>query len=203
METALLWNWRLTVPETTKVTLISLPVTNLKMIARADCAVSACSPVPQPIKALAHWLSGQGESAFRQDRSLPTPPQLPASKVKQTFLSTNLASSLSFEWWTAGPHFSVTLGVSCFLKTKVPDQMDDRQKWAEKGSFTPLLCLGSFCEELVLIHLQTLDRVISEAFWSCGFIVGSFFFFITFWLIQSLYFLQVYSDFLFLLSQFW
>ena len=31
-------------------------MTNFKMTVRADCAVSACSLLPQPIKALAHQL---------------------------------------------------------------------------------------------------------------------------------------------------
>lgn len=46
METKHLWTERLIIPKTTKMTLNWIPVTNLKMIVRADCAVSACSPLP-------------------------------------------------------------------------------------------------------------------------------------------------------------
>ena len=48
-----------------------------------------------------------GESAF--DRCLHTPPQLLASEIKQTFLSTNLACSLAFKQQAAGPYLSVIL----------------------------------------------------------------------------------------------
>ena len=53
METNQPWNWRLTVPKTIKMTLVRPPMTNLKMTVRADCAVSACSPLLLSIKALA------------------------------------------------------------------------------------------------------------------------------------------------------
>ena len=105
-------NWRLTVPKTIKMMLVRPQMISFKMIIRADHAVSACSPIPLSMKALVHWLSARGESAFRQDRSPATLPscQHPGwwqSKGKQTFLSANLASSLSFVWWTAGPHFQL------------------------------------------------------------------------------------------------
>ena len=51
METNWPWNWRLTACKTIKVPLVRPPMTNFKTV-RADCAVSACSPLP-----LAHWLS--------------------------------------------------------------------------------------------------------------------------------------------------
>ena len=51
------WNQRLTVLETIKRTLVRPSMTNLGMTVRADCAVSACSPLPLSIKVLAHWLS--------------------------------------------------------------------------------------------------------------------------------------------------
>ena len=60
------------------------------------------APLPQPIKSLAHWLSVRGVGLWTG--STP-PPRLPASKIKQTFLSTNLASLLAFEWRAAWPHF--------------------------------------------------------------------------------------------------
>ena len=59
MEIIQSWNWRLIVPKTIKMTLVRPPMTNFKMI-RADCAVSSGSPLPQLIKALAHWLSVRG-----------------------------------------------------------------------------------------------------------------------------------------------
>ena len=74
--------------------LVRPPMTNFKMPARADCAVSARNPLPLSIKSLAHWVS-LGESQ-PLDRSLPSP-WLLASKIKQTFLSTSLASLLAFE----------------------------------------------------------------------------------------------------------
>ena len=56
------WNWRLTVPTTTKMTLVRPPMTNLKMTLRDDCAVSPCSaPSPTPsVKALTPCLLGRG-----------------------------------------------------------------------------------------------------------------------------------------------
>ena len=71
-------------------------MTDFKMTVRAGCAVSVCSPLPWSIKALVHWLSvvGAGKSSFRQKS---TAPCLLASKIKQTFFSTSLASLLAFE----------------------------------------------------------------------------------------------------------
>ena len=60
MGTNWLWNWRWTVIKTIKMMPIRPPMTNVKMTVRADCAVSACSPLPASIKALAHWLSVGG-----------------------------------------------------------------------------------------------------------------------------------------------
>lgn len=85
-------------------------MTNVKVPVRADGAVSTCSPFPPPIEALAHRLSGVGgrgwgeESAFGQEPTLPLPRML-ASEIKQTLLSTSLASLLAFECQAAGPHF--------------------------------------------------------------------------------------------------
>ena len=77
------------------------------MTVRADCVVSAWSSLPLQIKTFAHWLSLGGESAFGQESTLSPspspPPRLPASKIKQTFLSTYLVSLLAFEWPAAGP----------------------------------------------------------------------------------------------------
>ena len=54
---------------------------------------SACCPL----------IVSAGESAFGHES--PSPPQLLASKIKQTFLSTNLAFLLAFEQKAAGPYF--------------------------------------------------------------------------------------------------
>ena len=94
------WNWRLTVPTTTKMTLVRPQMTNLKMTLRDDCAVSPCSaPSPTPsVKALtpAYWGGGGGGRTL--DRSLaPSPYQVPAPEMKQTFPFTNLACLLAFE----------------------------------------------------------------------------------------------------------
>ena len=72
METNRPWNWRLTVLKTIKMLLIRPSMTNFKMIVRADCAVSACSPLPPSIKALAHWLSVGGVGVWTE--VCPSPP---------------------------------------------------------------------------------------------------------------------------------
>ena len=73
------------------------PVTNLKMTVTADCPVPACSPLLLSIKPLAQLVTGGSwESAFGQTSALPCP-QLPASEIKQTFLSTSLGCLLAFE----------------------------------------------------------------------------------------------------------
>ena len=84
------WNWRLTVLKTIRMTLVRPAMTDFKKTVRADCAVSACSSLPPSIKALAPWLWGV-ELAFGQASALPRT----ASKIRQTFLSSNLASLLA------------------------------------------------------------------------------------------------------------
>ena len=74
-----------------------------------DYAVSAWSPLPPSMKALAHWLlvevrGGRG-SAF----DLPSSnPRLPSSKIKH-FLSTSLVSLVTFEQQAAEPSLLVTI----------------------------------------------------------------------------------------------
>ena len=99
------WNWRLTVLRTVKMTLIRQLMINFKTTVRADCAVSACSSLHPPIKLL-QLAVGRGRGVGLWTGVRP-PPQLPASQTKQTFLSTNLASLLPFEWWAARPHFQL------------------------------------------------------------------------------------------------
>ena len=79
-----------------------------------DCQTSLCCfykyPLPLSLKALAHWLLGiLGWGSQPLDRCLPSS-QLPVSKIKQTFLSTNLASLLAVEWRAARPPLLVTGG---------------------------------------------------------------------------------------------
>ena len=102
------WKWKLTVPQTVKMMLVRPPMTNFKMTVRADCSVSACSALPLSIRALDHWSSAERESAFGQMSTLFTLPlQLPASEIKQTFLSTNLASLTAFEWQAPRSHLQL------------------------------------------------------------------------------------------------
>ena len=72
-------------------------ITNFKMTELT--AVSENSPLPQPIKSLAHSLSvwGIGMWGVSLWTGIHLLPKLPASEIKQSFLSTNLASSLAFE----------------------------------------------------------------------------------------------------------
>ena len=78
--------------------LVRLPMTDFKMTIRADCVVSVCSPFPQPVKDLVHCFYGWGK-IFLWTGFCPLPCQLLAFKRKQTFLSTNLTSSLVY--WAA------------------------------------------------------------------------------------------------------
>ena len=73
------------------------------MTGRADCAVSAGSPRLLSVKAPAPLVSPVGEPGVGPWASTTLrPPQLPASEIKQTRLSTNLASLLASEWQAAG-----------------------------------------------------------------------------------------------------
>ena len=97
METRQPGDWRLTIPKSNMMTVVRSPVTNFKITVEADCDVSVCSPLPLSIKVLAHWCQWWVEGGGTpSDRCPPSPHQLPASKIKQTFLSTSLASSLAF-----------------------------------------------------------------------------------------------------------
>ena len=92
------------------------PRINLKMTVRADCAVFEHSSLSLSIKALIPCSSGMvgaGAGSWPLDRCppSPTPSQLPASEIKQTFLSPNLSIH-----WLLGVkqpeaiHLSVTIG---------------------------------------------------------------------------------------------
>ena len=122
METGWPWNWRSSVLKTIKMTLIRPPMTNFKMTVRANCTFSACSPLPWPIKAPAHWLSVGGVWSWPLDICLSTPYHPSgwlASKIKWTFLSTNLASLMAFDRQAARPHFRLQYE---FVETKQAGQ---------------------------------------------------------------------------------
>ena len=74
--------------------LIRAPMTNFKMPVRADCAVSDC-PLLSAYKSSCPQIVG-AEGSRPLDMSPPLP-RLPAPEIKQTFLSTNLASLLALE----------------------------------------------------------------------------------------------------------
>ena len=86
--------------KTVKMTLIRPLMTNFSMTIRADCEVSACSPLPSSWKALAYWLVGV-ESAF----GWKFPSRLQALEIEQTLLSTNFAS-LALEPQAPEPTFA-------------------------------------------------------------------------------------------------
>ena len=68
------WHWRVTVLKTIKMTLVRPQMNHFKMTVRADCVVSAWSPLPPSIRVLIPWLSGdwQGEKLdFGQAASHP------------------------------------------------------------------------------------------------------------------------------------
>ena len=70
------------------MTVVRPPMTNFKMIIRADNAASACNSLPLSIKLLPTDCQG-GVSLWTQICPLP---RLLAFKIKQIFLFTNLAS---------------------------------------------------------------------------------------------------------------
>ena len=84
------------------------------MSIRAGCAVSSWTPtLPPSKKSLAHWWSvGKGVSLWTGVHPTHSTPalQLPVFKIKQTCLSTNLASWLTFELWAAGLTFANRFG---------------------------------------------------------------------------------------------
>ena len=69
------------------MTLVRPPMTNFKMTVRADCAISTCSPLFLSLKASAPDCQWKGVSLWT---GVFPPHRLPASKVNQSFPSTNL-----------------------------------------------------------------------------------------------------------------
>ena len=85
--------------------LLRSSVTNLKMTVRADCAISACNPLQTVYKSFCPLVAVMGVVGAGGGRreavglwtDICPPLQLPASEIKQIFLSTNLACLLAFE----------------------------------------------------------------------------------------------------------
>ena len=69
------------------------------------------------------------------ESALSCPPRLPASKRKQTFISTDLVSLLAFQWQGAGPRFLLH-GVECWLPGAGGGGMGSCCSWAESFSYT-------------------------------------------------------------------
>ena len=89
MRTNWSWNCRLSVLEAIKMMPVKPSMTNFKMTVRGECAISACSPLPLSINALAHWLSVEGSWPLDSCPPSPPQPQSLAFKIKQTsFLPT-------------------------------------------------------------------------------------------------------------------
>ena len=97
--------------------LVRSSMTNLKMTIRADCAIFACNPLQNVFKSFCPtgcsdggggWGGGWHREAVGLWTDICPPLQLPASEIKQIFLSTNLACLLALEQQAAQPHSSFT-----------------------------------------------------------------------------------------------
>ena len=150
METNWPWNWRSTVPKITKMTLVRPLMTSFRMTARDDCVVSTRSALLLSTKALAHWLSVGGVGLWTDVCPLLAPSQMSASEIKQTFLSTNLASLMALSGELRDLHLSVTKSpfkmknslINYCLNILIP-QMDSYPIWVyhsrhSQGSLPPL-----------------------------------------------------------------
>ena len=115
MGTSASQNWRLTVPKATKMMLVRPLMTNwrwlLVMTVLFLHVIPLSAPATLSIKALTPCLSWGGVSLCTNVHH-PPPPQVTASEKKQTFLSTNLACLLAFEWWADGPPVTHTLPIT-------------------------------------------------------------------------------------------
>ena len=78
---------------------------------RADCTVSACSPLPPSIKALAHWLSVKvGVVDLWIGVCPPHPrPLVAAPEIKQAFFSSDLSLYWPLSCKQPGPAFIYTV----------------------------------------------------------------------------------------------
>ena len=134
------WNWRLTVPKTTKVILVRPLMIKLKMTIRDDYTVSTRNPPPTlSIKPLTPCLS-EG-SAFGQISATTTTPPSPVASIwnKANFLPTNLACLLAFEWWAARPPDADPLSGAVSpapqsLRSWMPKRSQGGSFWLPKGT---------------------------------------------------------------------
>ena len=95
-------NWRLTnCPETTKMVWGRPLMTNWRWLLQMTVLFLHVTPPTLSTKALTPCLLERG--SWPLDGYPPASPQLLASEIKQTFLSTNLACLVAFEWQAAGP----------------------------------------------------------------------------------------------------
>ena len=145
-------------------------ITNFKMTELT--AVSANSPLLQPIKSLAHSLSvwGIGMWGVSLWTGIHLLPKLPASEIKQSFLSTDLASSLAFEQWAARPHFWLQFDWDFFsfssdslTSQELPQSQTRWENWSithlnHKGREVPASCnivpkISNWCAiQQLLVH---------------------------------------------------
>ena len=111
-------------------------MTNFKVTASADGAVSVCRTPPSiyknscPLIVSRVVVGLEGRSVFGQEPTLPSTPGLPASETKQAFLPTSLASLLAFEGPAARPPF----GYTTLRETHVMCSSQILRKWSRSGS---------------------------------------------------------------------
>ena len=139
-------------------------------ISRADCAVSACSPLSLSVKVLppdCQW--GGGGLIWTGVCPPHLPYQLLASKIKQTFLSTNLASLLSFWAVSCQTPFSDTVkwGVDTWDKEGRCHHVLGGQNQASKSiRFRDLVdCLWKAWKGMLRICLQDSNEYLHKEEW--------------------------------------
>ena len=99
VETNWPWNWRLTVPETAKTALVRPLMTTPEEDCQHWRGCFCLEPPPSVYKGSCPVVARAGRQPL--DRDQLSFHQLPASEIKQTFLSFNLAWLLAFEQWAA------------------------------------------------------------------------------------------------------
>ena len=105
------WNWRLTVPKATKVMLVRPLMANWTWLLEMTLLflhIRSAPPTKSVCESSYPLLFGvDGGISLWTDvchpLPPPPPPQLPASEIKQNFLSINLACLLAFEWSATRP----------------------------------------------------------------------------------------------------
>ena len=117
-------------------------MTNLKTTVRADCAVSACSPLPLSMKAVVYRLSVGGGASLQTGVHLLLPlspnPRPGCWHPKQSKLSFTLMLHLYWLLNGAGPHFQfhyVTNDKMTASKLKLSWMVEHSQKKKKKPRF--------------------------------------------------------------------